>query len=79
MKRFQDCCKEVIWSKISIEENCAVPGYEEIIGRKLEECHLVVPAIDSNSVMFTIIADVLNSPSGRFQRTLLVEITALVT
>jgi len=64
MKRFQDCCKKVIWSKIATQEICAVPGYEEIIGKKLEECTSFSPAIRSNAIIFKNITNVLSSPHG---------------
>ncbi len=38
--RFQQCCKDNIWDRVSQRINCTVPGYEEIVGKSfaLPEC-----------------------------------------
>jgi hypothetical protein len=51
LKKFQQCCKDSIWSHVSQKINCTVPGYEEVSGESLSvpECTESQAAAHSNN------------------------------
>ena len=38
--RFQNCCKDVLWSDVLTKINCTIPGFEELLGESpnFENC-----------------------------------------